>query len=159
MALPKFSLAAQKIWIAQIWGDCSLPRPPPPPGPYAYATHGRSCRKFPGATEHVKRQSCFSRRSIPNGNCVPFLQNHLWYQFEAFWSFFGKWNWFVQMVHATPGRNLPILNFCIHLPKPWTDRFTLVCYTAVFSVVTLVVYPCKWWKIINYHLSGALRFT
>ena len=24
--------------------------------------------------------------------------------------FFGKWNWFVQMVNAIPGRNLPVLN-------------------------------------------------
>ena len=38
-------------------------------------------------------------------------------------SFFGKWNWFVQMVNAIPGRNLPVLNFEHHLPKPWTDWF------------------------------------
>ena len=25
--------------------------------------------------------------------------------------FFGKWNWFVQMVNAIPGRNLPLLKF------------------------------------------------
>ena len=41
-------------------------------------------------------------------------------------SFFGKWNWFVQMVNAIPGRNLPVLNFEYHLPKPWTDRFAHV---------------------------------
>ena len=41
-------------------------------------------------------------------------------------SFSGKWNWFIQFVqtvNAIPGRNLPVLNFTYHLPKPWTDRF------------------------------------
>ena len=41
-------------------------------------------------------------------------------------SFFGKWNWFVQMVNAIPGRNFPVLNFECHLPKPWTDWFAHV---------------------------------
>ena len=41
-------------------------------------------------------------------------------------SFFGKWNWFVQMVNAIPGRNLPALNFAYHLPRPWIDRFAHV---------------------------------
>ena len=34
MALPKFSLAAQKIWVAQNLGG--LQPPSPPPDPYAY---------------------------------------------------------------------------------------------------------------------------
>ena len=34
--------------------------------------------------------------------------------------------WFVQMVNAILGRNLPVLNFANHLTTPWTDRFTLV---------------------------------
>ena len=29
---------------------------------------GRSSGKVPGATEHLKRKSCFSERNIPNGN-------------------------------------------------------------------------------------------
>ena len=41
-------------------------------------------------------------------------------------SFFGKWNWFVQVVNAIPGRNLLVLNFECHLPKPWTDWFAHV---------------------------------
>ena len=41
-------------------------------------------------------------------------------------SFFGKWNWLVQMVNAIPGRNFPVLNFECHLPKPWTDWFANV---------------------------------
>ena len=40
--------------------------------------------------------------------------------------FFSQWNWFVQMVNAIPGRNLPVLNFAYHLPKPRTDRFVHV---------------------------------
>ena len=40
--------------------------------------------------------------------------------------FFRKWNWFVQMVKAIPGRNLPVLNFANHLPTPWTEWFAHV---------------------------------
>ena len=40
--------------------------------------------------------------------------------------FFGKWNWFVQMVNAIPGRKLRVLNFVYHLRKPFTDRFAHV---------------------------------
>ena len=36
---------------------------------------------------------------------------------------FGEWNLFVQIVNATPGWNVPVLNFAYHLPKPWTDWF------------------------------------
>ena len=32
---------------------------------------GRSRGKFPGATEHLKRLSCFSGRNIPNRNSSP----------------------------------------------------------------------------------------
>ena len=42
---------------------------------------------------------------------IPFLQSHLWYQFQAFEVVSGKWNLFVQMVNAIPGRNLPVLKF------------------------------------------------
>ena len=41
-------------------------------------------------------------------------------------SFSGRWNWFVQVVNAILGRNLPVLNFAYHLPKPRTDRFAHV---------------------------------
>ena len=40
--------------------------------------------------------------------------------------FFGKWNWFVQMVNAIPGRHLLALNFAYHLPKPWTEWYVRV---------------------------------
>ena len=35
----------------------------------------------------------------------------------------GEWNLFVQIVNATPGWNVPVLNFAYHLPKLWTDWF------------------------------------
>ena len=53
----------------------------------------------------------FSGRNIPNWIRVPYLQSHLWNRVQAFAVVFGKWNWFVQMVNAIPGRNLPGLNF------------------------------------------------
>ena len=40
--------------------------------------------------------------------------------------FFGKWNWFVRMVNAIPGRHLLALNFAYHLPKPWTEWYVRV---------------------------------
>ena len=33
---------------------------------------------------------------------------------------------FLQIIKAILGRNLPVLNFSYHLPKPWTDRFAHV---------------------------------
>ena len=41
-------------------------------------------------------------------------------------AFFGKWNWFAQMLNAISGQNLPVLNFAYHLPKQWTDQYTNV---------------------------------
>ena len=40
--------------------------------------------------------------------------------------FFGKWNWFVRMVNAIPGRHLLALNFAYHLSKPWTEWYVRV---------------------------------
>ena len=37
--------------------------------------------------------------------------------------FFSKWNWFVQMVNAIPGRHLLALNFAYHLSKPWSEWY------------------------------------
>ena len=54
---------------------------------------------------------------------VPFLQSHLFFDTSFRPSFFGKLNWFVPMLNAIPGRNLLVLNFANHLPKPWSDRF------------------------------------
>ena len=40
--------------------------------------------------------------------------------------FFSKWNWFVQMVNAIPGRHLLALNFAYHLSKPWAEWYVRV---------------------------------
>ena len=40
--------------------------------------------------------------------------------------FFGKWNWFVQMVNVILGWNLPVLNSAYHLSKQWSDQFAHV---------------------------------
>ena len=40
---------------------------------------------------------------------------------QAFAAVFGKWDSFGQISQS--GRNLPVLHFAYHLPKPWTDRF------------------------------------
>ena len=43
--------------------------------------------------------------------------------FRSFRLFFDKWNWFVPMVNAILGWNLPVLNCAFHLSRPWTDWF------------------------------------
>ena len=59
----------------------------------------------------------FSGRNLPNGNsCFISSKPTLIPVLYMLWRpFFGKWNWFVQMIHAIPGRNLPILNFAYRL--------------------------------------------
>ena len=37
--------------------------------------------------------------------------------FRPLWSFFGKWNWFIQMVNAILRSNLPALNLCTISPN------------------------------------------
>ena len=53
--------------------------------------------------------------------CVPFVKSHLDTSFRPSQSFFGKGNWFVQMVNVLPRQNLPVWNFAYHLPKLWTN--------------------------------------
>ena len=81
----------------------------------------RSGGKFPGATERLKyskRKFVFHFfKAIPALIPVSGLLGQ---------SFFGKWNRFVQMINAIPGRNLPVLNFGHHLPKLWSDQFAHV---------------------------------
>ena len=85
---------------------------------------GRSSRNFPGATELLKRQSCFSGQNVPNGNSFSIYFKAIFdTSFTPSQRFFGKWNWFVQMVNSSPRRNSPFLNFVHHLPKPWTNLF------------------------------------
>ena len=49
--------------------------------------------KFPGATEHLKKWSCFSGRNVPNGDSC----------YDCDLSLIpvtGKWNWFAQIVNT-----------------------------------------------------------
>ena len=66
-------------------------------------------------TEYSKRKFVFHFFKAIFGN-----------SFRPSRSFFGKWSWFAQMVNAIPGRNLRVLNFAYHLPKPKTDRLANV---------------------------------
>ena len=69
--------------------------------------------------EHLRRYSCFFGHSVRQENSCSISSKPTFQAFAA--PFFSKWNWFVQMVNAIPGRNLPLLNLDYHLPKPWTD--------------------------------------
>ena len=79
-----------------------------------------SSGKFPGAEENLKRQSSFLVRNSPNGNSRSFsLQLSLIpVSLRPSRLLFGKWKRFVQMVDAITERNLPVLNFVYHIPKP-----------------------------------------
>ena len=70
--------------------------------------------KFPAATEHLKRQSCFSGWNTPKGNSCSISSKLFKAIFDTSFRpsrpFSGKWNSFLQMVNAIPGRNLPALN-------------------------------------------------
>ena len=46
------------------------------------------------------------------------------------------------MVNAILGRNLPIMDFAYHLPKPWTDRFANV--NDKQPLILLPVDPRAW---------------
>ena len=84
---------------------------------------GSSIGKFP---ENFREQRniwkgspAFPGRNIPNGISCTICS-------KPSRSSFGNWNWFVQMINAIPGWNLPVLNFAYHLPRSWTDAFALV---------------------------------
>ena len=69
-------------------------------------------KKFREAMEHPKRKSCLSGRNIPNRNLFHSFKAIFDASFRPLRSFFGKWNWFVQMVNAILRSNLPALNSC-----------------------------------------------
>ena len=47
---------------------------------------------------------------------------------------------FFLVINAIPGRNLRVLNFVYHLPRPWTDRFAHVNGPLVHS--NFFLFPC-----------------
>ena len=80
---------------------------------------------FPGATERLKRWNRFSRWNCCKRKFVlrffkpPLipcsgLRGHFLVKGTDLYS---------EIVNVIPGRNLLVLNFAHHLPKPWTDRF------------------------------------
>ena len=86
---------------------------------------GRSNGKFPGITERLKRQSCFPGWNVPTKIHVTFLQTS---SLIPVADSLCKWEGFVQMVNATPERNITIQNF--DLP--------------IAQTVNQTVFPCKW---------------
>ena len=84
-------------------------------------------RKISGKNEASEKVACFSGWNIPNRNsCSISSKPSLVPVSGPSRSFLGKWNGFVQMVNVIPARNLPVLNFVYHLPKPSTDWFANV---------------------------------
>ena len=84
-------------------------------------------RTISGSNETSEKVVLCSRREYIRQKFVfHFFKATFDTSFRPSQSFSYKWNWFVQMVNAIPGRNLTVLNFAYHLPKPWTDQFAHV---------------------------------
>lgn len=67
-----------------------------------------SKRTIFGSNGTLENVALFHRRKrFPSEIRVSYFKTHLWYQFQAFATFF----------------RLPVLNFSYHLSKPWIDRF------------------------------------
>ena len=100
--------------------------------------HGFSCRssgKFPGATEHLKRRSCFLFFVFFLFRTKCFKQKFVYHLLKLIFDikyfrlpqpFFGKRIWYMQMVLTILEWSLTVLIFFYHLPKLWTDRFAHV---------------------------------
>ena len=88
---------------------------------------GSSQRKISGRNGTSEKVVLFSRMEYSKRKFVfHFFKAIFDTSFRPSRPFSGKWNWFVHMVNAIPGRNLPVLNFANHWPKPRTDRFAHV---------------------------------
>ena len=100
-----------------------------------YLVH--SSGKLPGATEHLKRWSCFSERNvlIRNSCSISLIPS-----FRPLRSFFGKWNWFVQIVNAIPLIQSVNRQVCLPLFKTTEceDLFILKTIKANFDAVATV---------------------
>ena len=84
-------------------------------------------RKIPGSKGTSEKVVLFLRTEYSKQKFALYFSKVIFdTSFRPSRSFSGKWNWFVQMVNAILGRNLTVLNFAYHLPKPWTDQFALV---------------------------------
>ena len=84
-------------------------------------------REISGSNATSGKVVLFSGQYIPNRNpCSIFLKAIFDTGFRSSRLFFGKWNWFVAMVNAILGWNLPVLNCAYLLSRPWTDQFAHV---------------------------------
>ena len=96
--------------------------------------------------EHLKRKFWFSGRIVPKGNsCSSFSKPSL---YQALRPFFGKWNWFVQIVNAIPEwcPELRLTLFCPSGEQPIAqDRFQL----AVICTDVTTSRPIKTLETIN----------
>ena len=95
--------------------------------------------------ENSREQQNISKgcRIFPDGMFQREIRVPVDSSFRPSWPFFSKWNWFVQMVNAIPGRNLPVLD-CLPFTqtcKPWTDRFAHV--KGKQPILTQFIWPEK----------------
>ena len=90
----------------------------------------RSSGKRPGATEHLKRNVL-----IRNSCSISLIPS-----FRPLRSFFGKWNWFVQIVNAIPLIQSVNRQVCLPLFKTTEceDLFILKTIKANFDAVATV---------------------
>ena len=76
------------------------------------------------------------------------------------WPFFSKWNWFVQMVNAIPGRNIPVLNFACNVngKQSWRslDTFTECQGTGIQDSDQQAITWEKRKRTDRYHVLGAV---
>ena len=105
----------------------------------------RSIRKFPGATEHLKRFSCFSRRNI---------QTEIDTGFRPSRSFFGNLNWFIKLVNEIQGQNLPGRDEKRSpLKTPAWEAMDRPACQCIKNIATLTVHDLFWMLQCNFDAS------
>ena len=83
---------------------------------------------IPRETDYTKWGFCFSGRHVPNGNSCSISWQPSQVPISGFRDRLSeKWNWFVQIAHAIPGRNVPIVTNSRFLLTIYPNRNRLVC--------------------------------
>ena len=121
-------------------------------------------RTISGSNETSEKVVLCSRREYIRQKFVfHFFKATFDTSFRPSQSFSYKWNWFVQMVNTIPGRNLPVLNFAYHLPKPWSDWFAHqgmvnnlqhIFYSLLGFCFVSGCFVRSWSKFFNLYLFG-----
>ena len=77
---------------------------------------GRSSTKISGSYGTSEKVVLFFRTECSKRKFLFHFFNKAIFNtcFRFSWPCFGKWNWFVQMVNAIPGRKLRVLTFAYH---------------------------------------------